>query len=303
LRIDKLTALVFDAPDYKHDAIVGRNFMLPNNFDIKLSTRQMEWYYRMVPMKDAHSPEIFCFDFDDNADDEDPFDVFAADILPSRYAKMDVETIIKQQEHHLDAQQHTDLQEASDGMELLFSGKLGCYKKRKIDLELQLDAIPVHSKAFPVPVAHKKVFVDECWHLVEQDVLAPVGLSQHAYPTFIIPKKDGRVCWVSEFRKLNEMLACSTYPLPRIQDILTRRSGYKFFTKIDISMQYYTFELTDRASYWCAIVTPFGKFRYKCLPMGVTLSPDIAQQIMNEIFEDMEKTEVYLDDIGVFSND
>jgi hypothetical protein len=99
------------------------------------------------------------------------------------------------------------------------------------------------------------------------------------------------------------MLACSTYPLPRIQDILTRRSGYKFFTKIDISMQYYTFELTDRASYWCAIVTPFGTFRYKCLPMGVTLSPDTAQQIMNEIFEDMEKTEVYLDDIGVFSND
>jgi hypothetical protein len=38
LRIDKLTALVFDAPDCKYDVIVGRNFMLPNNFDIKFST-------------------------------------------------------------------------------------------------------------------------------------------------------------------------------------------------------------------------------------------------------------------------
>ena len=61
--------------------------------------------------------------------------------------------------------------------------------------------------------------------------------------------------------------------------------------------------MTDRASWLCVIVTPFGKFRYKRLPMGVTLSPDIAQQIMDEIFEDMEETEVYLDDIGVFSND
>jgi hypothetical protein len=63
-------------------------------------------------------------------------------------------------------------------------------------------------------------------------------------------------------------------------------------------MQYYTFELMDRAWWLCVIVTLFGKFRYKRLPMvGVTLSPDIAQQIMNEILEDMEETEVYLDDI------
>jgi hypothetical protein len=37
--------------------------------------------------------------------------------------------------------------------------------------------------------------------------------------------------------------------------------------------------------------------------MGITLSPDIAQQIMDVIFEDMEEVEVYLDDIGIFSND
>ncbi len=29
---------------------------------------------------------------------------------------------------------------------------------------------------------------------------------EHAYPTFVIPKKDGTVRWVSDFRKLNQML-------------------------------------------------------------------------------------------------
>jgi hypothetical protein len=100
--------LVFDAPDCKYDVIVGHNFMLPNNFDIKFSTQQMEWGDRVVPMKDARNPEFFCFHFDENADEEDPFDVFAADILPSKYDKVDVEAVVKQQEH-LDAQQHTDL--------------------------------------------------------------------------------------------------------------------------------------------------------------------------------------------------
>jgi hypothetical protein len=79
---------------------------------------------QVVPMKDAHNPEMFCFDFDENADEEDLFYVFAADILPSLYDKVDVEVVVKQQVH-LDAQQHTNLQETLEGMELLFSGKLG----------------------------------------------------------------------------------------------------------------------------------------------------------------------------------
>jgi hypothetical protein len=41
-----------------------------------------------------------------------------------------------------------------------------------------------------------------------------------------------------------------TYPLPQIQGVLHRQPGYKNFTKIDLSMCYYTFELgTLRESY------------------------------------------------------
>jgi hypothetical protein len=39
------------------------------------------------------------------------------------------------------------------------------------------------------------------------------------------------------------------------------------------------------------IVTPFGKCRYLCLPMGVKQSPDIAQQIMEEVLQDIAETD------------
>lgn len=58
---------------------------------------------------------------------------------------------------------------------------------------------------------------------MEQGFFAPVGGTEHGYPTFILAskKKDGRVHWVWDFCKLNDMLVRPNYPLPCIADIMS----------------------------------------------------------------------------------
>jgi hypothetical protein len=100
------------------------------------------------------------------------------------------------------------------------------------------------------------------------------------------------VHFISDFRALNKAIKCKVY--------LPRRLGYNFFSKIDMSMMYYVFELDDESSEFYTIVTTFGKDHYRQLSMGFKPATDLCQEIVETTMKDIHNTETYLDDIGVF---
>ena len=109
---------------------------------------------------------------------------------------------------------------------------------------------------------------------------------------------------IADLRMLNAATKRKPYLLPRLQDIFWRRRGYSYMTKLDLTMQYYCFELDEDSKNLCVIVSPWGKYRYEVLPMGLTNSPDWAQSAMEQLFDDMRHDiECYLDDIGIFDTD
>ena len=64
---------------------------------------------------------------------------------------------------------------------------------------------------------------------------------------------------------------------------------------------YYHIKLSDRSSEMCTIVTEFGKYKYKRLPMGVSCSPDIFQAKIYELMGDIQGTKAYTDDISAIN--
>ncbi|KAL7454807.1 hypothetical protein ACHAXS_000342 [Conticribra weissflogii] len=83
---------------------------------------------------------------------------------------------------------------------------------------------------------------------------------------------------ITDLCSLNKVIVCKQYTLPIITNLLDQISGYKFFTKLDISLICYTFELDKPSQEHCVIVTLFGKYKYNHLPMGLKCAPDFAQK-------------------------
>ena len=107
--------------------------------------------------------------------------------------------------------------------------------------------------------------------------------------------------FILDFRELNKRIKCKPFPIPKIQDLLLKLEGFQHAASLDLNMGYYHIELTPFSKSLCTIVTPWGKYEYQCLPMGLCNSPNIFQERMFELFSDLEYVQVYIDDLLVTS--
>ena len=81
------------------------------------------------------------------------------------------------------------------------------------------------------------------------------------------------------------MIVRKLFPLPKIQDILLVRGTYTYLTKIDLSMMFYCFKLSERSKQIYVISTEDNNYSYNGLPKGVKISPDVAQRFMNNMLQ------------------
>ena len=120
-------------------------------------------------------------------------------------------------------------------------------------------------------------------------------------PVLLIKKKGGGFRMVLDYRALNTLTVKNKYPLPRIEDLLDRVSGHKWFSGLDLASGYWQIRINDADVPKTAFRTPMGSFAWKVLPMGITNAPSTFQRVMNNVFRGLlNKTVlVYLDDLLV----
>ncbi|GBG64018.1 hypothetical protein CBR_g40263 [Chara braunii] len=92
-------------------------------------------------------------------------------------------------------------------------------------------------------------------------------------------------------------------PLPRIDDLLERLGGAKFFSKLNLKSGYHQLEIRQEDHYKTAFKMRYGHFEWLVMPFGLTNAPATFQAAMTTEFRHMldRYVLIYLDDILVYS--
>ena len=112
----------------------------------------------------------------------------------------------------------------------MFGGTLGNDKGSEYKIELLEGAKPYHAKPFPIPKIHEETQKTKVNILIKIGVLQRKNNSKWAPPTFIIPKKNETIRFISDFRALNKKIKRKSFPFPKIQDLLLKLEGFKYAT-------------------------------------------------------------------------
>jgi hypothetical protein len=137
--------------------------------------------------------DMFHIQVKDKIFGDDLLECFATEIMDAKYKKTDVVEVVKRLTH-LNIHQKADLFQVLQENDKIFNGTLGVYPHKKVHIDIDPNAKPVHSRPYPVPQIHLITFKKELDHFVRIGVLEAQQESEWASPSFIIPKKDDRVC-------------------------------------------------------------------------------------------------------------
>ena len=150
--------------------------------------------------------------------------------------------------------------------EQLFDRTLGNWRTKPVSFQLKDGVTPYHGRAFPIPKVHKEVIMKEIQRLCDLGVLEWQPSSEWAAPSFIQPKKNKTVCFLTNFREVNKRLVRKPFLIPKISSVLQELEGFTYATALDLNMGYYTISLDPEAAKICTIIFLWGKYSYKDYP-------------------------------------
>ena len=138
---------------------------------------------------------------------------------------------------------------------------------------------------------------------LEKELITP-SHSPDSAPAMLVPKKNGKLRVVIDYRQLSKQTIKSTWPIPSIEEIFDMLEGSDSFTSIDMSAGFYQVPMEESSQDYTAFSTSFGSFKWLRMPMGLTGSPPNFQCLVEKVLVGLtwKICLPHLDDNFIFSS-
>lgn len=102
-----------------------------------------------------------------------------------------------------------------------------------------------------------------------------------------------------DVKKLNKVVKRERFFLPTAKEMMGQLSGSTVFSFPDAASGLWQIPLNKDRQRLTTIITPYGRYFFKCLPFGITSAPEIFQRKMMETLEGQQGVAVHMDGITV----
>lgn len=190
----------------------------------------------------------------------------------------------------------------------VFADKIGMVKGHMAKLHIDKSIKPVKQKLRPIPVHLEDAIKKEIRNLEAQGKIEKVN-GPTEWIASIVPVVKGtnskgetevRIC--TDSRDANQAIIRERYKMPTVNELVTKLTGAKVFSKFDLKKAYFQISLHKSSRFITAFNTPFGVYQWCCLNMGLCASSEIFQKIIEEILEGLPGQFSISDDLCVFGS-
>mgnify|MGYP003312821645 CR=1 FL=1 len=174
----------------------------------------------------------------------------------------------------------------------------------EFDIEVKPGTQPYRSKVRPLNPTMRESLRKQLDDWTKEDVIEP---SNSPWASALVPalKKDGKIRWAIDYRRLNDVTIADSYPLPSISENLEKLQGSKVFTALDAASAYHSIRVKEHCRPYLAFTTPYGLYQMKRMPFGPRNAPATYARFIELALQKLRSPYIicYLDDIIVHTRD
>ena len=176
-------------------------------------------------------------------------------------------------------------------------GTLPCTVHLRVDENVEPSVTPSRQ----IPTALREKFKADLDRLENLGVLTKIDEPTAWVSSVVIAtKKSGALRICIDPRPLNQALKRETHQLPVLDDLMPELARAKIFSTVDLTAGYWHCVLDDESSLLTTFAIPFGRYRWKRLPFGLSASSEIFQKRVSQAIEGLEGILNITDDILVY---
>jgi len=182
---------------------------------------------------------------------------------------------------------------------------IGDYRPRKekdVGIRMNIvvrDDIPVTQSARRLSALEKAEVEAQIRVWLEEEIIRP-SYSDYASPIVLAKKKNGSTRICVDYRRLNEKIVKTRYPLPLIEDQLDLLQGAKVYSTLDLKNGFFHVAIEESSRKYTAFIIPNGHYKFLKMPFGLSTSPAYFQKYVNAVFHELTTKKivaVYMDDV------